>query len=133
MPISRLPGCDFPEHHGSGRFPIGALVVLAVIGAGVWWLVTATAFLAVTAAVLSVACVTGVVLAVRELRSAGPMWHPARQDAPAVPSITAAAVRPPAAIPGRPVRAIEAPRAVHLHQHLHLHQAQPVTIEENQQ
>lgn len=92
---------------GSGMAALALLAVLAAVAAGVYWLLADTIFLAVAISVLSVLCVAGTVLIVRELRhpSMGPLWRPARPPEEGVPA-------PVPALPVAMRLAIEAPKPV---------------------
>jgi hypothetical protein len=120
-------------------FPIGAVIVLGVIGYACYRVaeVIAEFAVAITAAlaVVTSAAVIGLVLVLRRHRGRAhldaPQWVTERLGAPRIHSHRAVADRQAPAIPARSPRAIEAPAVVHYHVHLHAAPAaQPVAIEE---
>ncbi len=141
MPVSKAPGCDFPEHHKSGS-SLGLIIPLAIL-AGVGYAVYgviemvaefAVAILSVAAVVTAAAATTLVIVLGRQRGRThldAPQWVVQRLGALPSRSSAALPVRPAATITGRPSRAIGAP-AIHYHLHLHAAPAaQPVALEED--
>jgi hypothetical protein len=140
MPSYRHPKFAYIEPRGTGGIPVVA-AVLAVLGYGTYqladFLATAIVAIAVVIAVVAVASVVTLVVVASRHRGRqhldAPQWVTERLGAPRIPSHGTVPVRHAAAIPSRPVPAIDAP-AIHYHLHLHAAPAaQPIAIEEDPQ